>query len=139
MKVERLDVTTIYVKDLDKAMKFFSDLFETEFLEPWPTMMDTRETVDRRWGINLATPLTPDGVSSKVMASKGEGLITTGFKVPNLDEAVAEMKSRGIKLVAREKIGAGEYACFHPSDTFGAMILLVEYKEENLAAACASK
>ena len=35
-----------------------------------------------------------------------------------------------IRLVAREKIGGADYACFHSKDTYGAMLLLVEYKEE---------
>lgn len=139
MRVERLDFVTIFVKDLDKAAKFFSDLFETEFPKSWPTVMDTRETIDRI-GINLAAPRTRDGVSSKVMASKGEGLITVGLKVPNLDEAIAELESRGIRFLFREKIaGKVDYAAFHPKDTYGAMFVLTEYKGENIASAVTSK
>lgn len=134
MKVEKLDFITIFVKEIEKAMDFFSDLFETDFPRTWPTAMDTRETVDRL-GINLATPLTPDGISSGVMGKKGEGLISVGFKVSNLDEAIAEMQSRGIRLLFREKIGGAEYAAFHPSDTYGAMLILDEYEAENTVTA----
>ena len=138
MKVERLDFITVFVKDLDKATSFFSDLFETEFPNPWPTAMDTKETIDPI-GINLATPLTRDGVSSKVMDSKGEGLITVGFKVPNLNSAIAELESRGIRFLYREKIAGGvEYAAFHPSDTYGAMIVLAQYEGTSIAGAVTS-
>jgi len=134
LKVERLDLATIFVKDLDKATKLFSDLFETEFVEPWATEMDTRETIDPL-GINLATPLTRDGVSAQVMERKGEGIVTLGFKVPKLDAAIVEMQSKGIRLLGREKIGNANVATFHPKDTCGAMILLAEYQEKDAAAA----
>lgn len=138
MKVDRLDFVTIFVKDLPEAMKFFSELFETEFTETWSTELDTRETIDSL-GVNLVTPLTSDGVSAQAMAKRGEGLVSMGFKVPNLDQAIAELKSRGIRLLQREKIGAADTATFHPKDTYGAMLLLVEYKEKDAATAFTAK
>jgi len=138
VKVERLDFITIFVKDLPKAMNFFSELFETEFTETWTTELDTRETIDSL-GVNLVTPLTPDGVSAQVMAKRGEGLVSVGFKVPNLDEAVAELKSQGIRLLQREKVGAVDTATFHPKDTYGTMLILVEYQEKDAAAAFTAK
>jgi len=138
MKVERIDFVTFFVKDLDKATKFFSELFETQFIEPYPTAVDTQETLDCL-GINLATPLTPDGPSAKVMATRGEGLFSVGFKVPDLDQAITEIESRGVRLVGREKIGSAEYAVFHPKDTFGAMLSVIEYKENDAATAFTSE
>ena len=138
MKVDRLDFVTIFVKDLPEAMKFFSELFETGFTETWSTEMDTRETIDSL-GVNLVAPLTSDGVSAQAMAKRGEGLVSVGFKVPNLDEAIAELKSRGIRLLQREKIGAVDAATFHPKDTYGAMLILVEYKEKDAATAFTAK
>ena len=125
MKVDRLDFITIFVKDLPEAMKFFSEIFKTEFTETWSTEMDTRETIDSL-GVNLVAPLTPDGASAQAMAKRGEGLVSVGFKVSNLDEAIAELKSRGIRLLQREKIGAVDTATFHPKDTYGTMLILVD-------------
>ena len=79
MKAERIDFVTFFVKDLDKAMKFFSELFETQFIAPYSTSVDTRETIDSL-GINLTAPLTQDGLSAKIMATRGEGLATIVFK-----------------------------------------------------------
>jgi len=138
MKVERIDFVTFFVKDLDKAAKFFSELFETQFIEPFSTTIDTRETLDPL-GINIATPLTPDGPSAKIMAAKGEALASIGFKVADLDKAIAEIESRGVHLIGREKIGKADYAVFHPKDTFGVMLSLIEYKEKDGATAFASK
>lgn len=138
MKVERIDFITFFVKDLDKAEKFFSELFGTQFIKPYPTAVDTKETLDCL-GINLAAPLTQDGPSAKIMATKGEGLVSVGFKVSNLDEAIADLESRGVRLIGREKIGSAEYAVFHPKDTFGAMLSVIEYKEKDAATAFTSR
>ena len=130
MKVERIDYVAIFVKDLDKAIEFFSELFETEFCEPFASEIADVTDAMAPLGIDLCTPLTPDGPASRLIARRGEGLSMISFKVSNLEEAVAEMKSRGIRLVYREKRGKAEYATFHPKDTFGAWIELVEYKDE---------
>ena len=138
MKVERIDFVSFFVSDLEQAASFFSEIFETRFIEPYATTVDTRETLDSL-GINLAAPLTPDGPSAAVMASKGQGLASVGFKVANIDEAIAELQSRGVRLVGREKIGSGEYAVFHPKDTFGAMLSVIAYDEKDAATAFSSK
>ena len=138
MKVEKIDFVTFFVKDLDKAVKFFSELFETDFIEPYPTAVDTKETLDSL-GINLAAPLTQDGPSAKIMTTKGEGLFSVGFKVSNIDKAVADLRSRGVRLVGREKIGSAEYAVFHPKDTFGVMLSVIEYKDKDAATAFTSR
>ena len=138
MKVEKIDFVTFFVKDLDKAEEFFGELFETRFIESYSTAVDTKETLDYL-GINLAAPLTQDGPSAKIMATRGEGLVSVGFKVANLDEAIAELESRGVRLIGREKIGSAEYAVFHPKDTFGAMLSVIEYKENDAATAFTSR
>jgi methylmalonyl-CoA/ethylmalonyl-CoA epimerase len=137
MKVERIDFVTFFVKDLDKAVSFFSELFETRFIQPYDTAVDTKETLDSL-GINLAAPLTQDGPSVKLMATKGEGLASVGFKVANLNEAITELESRGVRLVGREKIGSAEYAVFHPKDTFSAMLSVIAYEERDAATAFTS-
>jgi len=138
VKVDRLDFITIFVKDMPGAMKFFGEIFETDFTETWSTEMDTRETIDSA-GLNLVTPLTPDGVSAQAMAKRGEGLVSVGFKVPDLDKAIAELNSRGVRLLQREKIGTADAATFHPKDAYGVMLILVEYKEKDAGTAFTAK
>ena len=127
MKVEKIDHVSITVKDLDKARKFFGELFETEFLEPWPMeAVDIVETLDPL-GIDLCAPLKPDGLTAKVLAQRGEGITMMSFKVQNLEEAMAEMKSRGVRQIFSGTIGRAKWAIFDPRDLFGVMIELIEY------------
>jgi len=133
VKAERIDHIAVLVKDLDKATKFFSELLETSFPEPWITKaFDIRETVGPlAFPLDLCQPVSADGAAMKVIQQRGEGVSMISFKVKNLEEAVAEMKSRGIRQLVREQMGDAEYAVFHPKDTFGVMIELIEYEEKH--------
>ena len=132
MKVQRLDRIYVYVRDLEKARTFFGELFETEFSEPIAF-----ESVDMRvsicpLGIALAEPLTPDGAVAKTIEKRGEGVAIVAFKVPKLEEAMAEMESRGIRLAQKFSLGGVgqvEGAVYHPKDTFGVMVDFNEYRE----------
>ena len=133
MKVERIDHISILVKDLDKAMKLFGEGLGIEFSQPWENKnFDIRETLGPLpLCINLCTPLTTDGEAARILEHKGEGVSMISFKVDNLEEAVAEMKSRGIRQIGGEKTKDAETATFHPKDTFGIMIELVQYNEKH--------
>jgi len=88
--VERIDHVGVLVKDLNKAMKFFHDVFGMDFVKPFETPEgDILETMDAT-GFDLTAPLTPDGLTAKTIERKGEGLNVICFKVPNLDEAIAD-------------------------------------------------
>ena len=48
------------------------------------------------------------------------------LNVPDLDEAIADMESQGIRLVGREDRPKERVASFHPKDLCGVMIELFE-------------
>jgi len=126
--VERIDHVGVLVKDLNKAMKFFHDVFGMDFVKPFETPEgDILETMDAT-GFDLTAPLTPDGLTAKIIERKGEGLNVICFKVLNLDEAIADAKSHGLKVIMGGVQREAKWACFHPRDTFGVMIEIIEYK-----------
>lgn len=130
MKVEKIDHVAIRVKNLEKARKFFEDVFETKFYELGDIPdLDIRSIVDRH-GIELVSPLLPDGPTSRVLKKYGEGMTLLSFKVQNLDEAIKDMEARGVRMTLRMRNGDLEMATFHPEDTFGVFIELIEYKTE---------
>ena len=131
MKIEKLDHIAIMVQDLKKAEKFFADLFETKFAALGEIKdMDARSMMEPS-GIEIIEPLTPDGVSARTLQKRGEGLSLLSLKVADLDEAMAEMKSKGIRLTAQGQNGKTRMAIYHPKDTFGVMIELIEYESEH--------
>lgn len=130
MKIEKIDHVAILVEDLNKAEKFFSDLFEMKFAKLGEVKeVDARSMMESS-GIEIIEPLTPDGPTAKNLERRGEGLTLISLKVHNLDEAMAEMKARGIRLVA-ERHEDVRLAVYHPKDTCGVMIELIEYDAEH--------
>ncbi len=134
MKVEKINHVAIMVKDLEKAGKFFADLFDTEF-GPWGhpegEEEDTKEIISPL-GICLAAPHVPDGPAARFLDRRGEGMVALVLKVPNLEEAIADMESHGVRLINRGeflsvKLGSVKIAEFHPRDVHGVSIGLIEY------------
>ena len=122
MKAEKIDHVAILVKDLEKAGKFYADLFGTEFSGPNENKeLDIRNLMSPI-GIELVTPLTPDGVMARTLEHRGDGMTLLSLKVPNVAEATAEMKAKGIRQTA----GTGtRIAIFHPKDLCGVTIELI--------------
>ena len=131
IKVERIDHVGFYVRDLEKAAEFFSDLFGLKFSPPFVSDAQdgtplAREVMDYL-GVDLLSPATPDGELAKVIERRGEGLNALSFKVPDLEDAIVEMQSRGIRLVRRRERQGVKWATFHPKDLYGVFIELIEY------------
>ena len=133
MKVERLDHVHIYVKDIDKAIAFFSEVLETKFsdfivmAEEGSKLKATLEPL----GLEIIQPTSPDSPVARSIERHGEGLAAISLKVPDIEQATAELEARGLKVVGRMKLGGLKEVQFHPKDAFGVMIELAEYEDEH--------
>ena len=126
MKVEKISHVAIMVKDLEKAGNLYSQLFGIEFDGPYDQKdLDVR-FLSSSIGLNLASPLTPDGPTAKSLERRGEGLSMLVLNVPDLDEALGDMGSHGVRCVGREDRPKARVASFHPKDLCGVMIELWE-------------
>ena len=127
MKAQKIHHISVLVKDLERAKKVYSDLFGIDFGE-----VNDQEALDVRvaessFGINLVEPLTPNGSSARTLEHRGEGVSMVVLKVPDIEEAVKDMESRGVRLLGREFRDNGQKtAIFHPKDLCGVFIELME-------------
>ena len=123
MKVKGISHVVIMVKDIEKARGFFSDLFGTEFSPAGELKeADIRNSM-APIGIELGSPLSKDGPSARTMERRGEGLALLALEVDNIEEAIADMQSHGVRLIGRPTPKAAQ---FHPRDLYGVMIELIE-------------
>jgi methylmalonyl-CoA epimerase len=79
--------------------------------------------------LELLEATADDSPIAKFIAKRGEGLHHVCLRVPDLSAAVANLKSRNVRLVSEEiKTGAGghRYVFVHPSSTGGVLLELVE-------------
>jgi len=131
MKVEQLDHIHIVVKDLQKAVSFFESLLGVTFddviqVEGWDAI--ARMAALGPIGIELIQPTSATSIFAKFIEQRGEGVQALSLKVPDIEEAKAEMQAQGMKLVSDYSMGRIKEAHFHPKDAFGVLFELCEYQ-----------
>jgi len=122
MKVEKINHVAIMVKDLDEAGRFFSDLLNIKFKGPNEAKEADVKNLMSDVGIELVAPLSPDRPAAKTLERRGEGLATLVLKVANLEQAIAHMQARGVRMIGRANLPTAKTAQFHPKDLHGVMI-----------------
>jgi methylmalonyl-CoA/ethylmalonyl-CoA epimerase len=79
--------------------------------------------------VELLESTSPDGPVAKFIEKKGEGIQHVAFRVENIEEALAELKQKGIKLIdetPRKGAGGAKIAFLHPKSTNGVLVELCE-------------
>lgn len=135
MKIEKLVQVAIGVNDIDKAEKFFSDLFEITFdRSPQDDVVRTPTAhADEASRTNpfKAVAMSSLGIELVQPRQPGQklGLRAFHLKVRDIEEAKAEMEKKGIPLIGTQTHGGLKEAIY---DIFGARIVLVEYAAETM-------
>ncbi len=138
MKVERIDHVHAYTKNLEKAVSVFGPLFGTDFYPTFDATDYGARAAMHPLGFEFVEPTDPKGLAARAFAGSKEGDLCISLKVPDLEEGIAEMESKGIKLIARMQIGKLKEAAFETSQTCGIMIELCEYPGSDIVLAAAS-
>ena len=82
--------------------------------------------------VELLESTAPDGPIAKYLEKRGEGIQHIAFRVDNLEEALAELKDKGIRLIdekPRKGAGGAKIAFLHPKSTHGVLIELSERED----------
>jgi len=133
MKVEKIDHIHVSVKNLDKAISLFTDLLGRKFDPLWEGSDYGIRTAYNRVGFDFIQVMDPNRPSNANFG--GEGICCVSLKVPDIEEAIAELESRGIKMISRVKVGQLTEVWFDAANTFGVQIELCEYPGNDIVAA----
>jgi len=79
--------------------------------------------------VELLESTSPDGPVAKFIEKRGQGFQHVAFRVADIEEALKELKEKGIQLIDQEpRIGAGgaKIAFLHPKATGGVLVELCE-------------
>ena len=132
MKIRHIDHIGIAVKNVGQAGKFYTDILGIK-MEGMEEVADQKVRVaflpitDSE--IELLESTESDGPIAKYIDSRGEGIQHIAFRVGNLEEALEELKTKGIRLIDKEpRKGAGGamIAFIHPKETNGVLVELCE-------------
>ncbi len=141
MKVEKIDHLHAYAKDVDAVAELFSSLFGMKCKVFSFEQYGTRNCIATtpQGFIEFIQPTDPEKDPAKLIGDRPEGLLCISLKVPNMQEAIAEMEARGIKLLKLYELGPVKQAWFDPKNTFGIQIELGEYPGDNIHKAGAGQ
>jgi len=132
MKVLKIDHIGIAVKSIDEAKNLYSGLFGLKH-EGSETVAEQKVTTAffpvGGTEVELLESTSPDGPIAKYIEKKGEGIQHIAFRVENIEEALAELKAKGIQLIdekPRRGARGAKIAFLHPKSTFGVLVELCE-------------
>jgi len=132
--ITAIDHVGIAVADLDDAIAFYRENFGFELVhEEVNTEQGVREAmleVGRSGScLQLLAPLSPDSTIAKFLDRSGPGVQQLAYRVTSIDEAMAAIRERGLRLLYDEprRGTAGSRINFvHPRDAGGVLVELVE-------------
>ena len=132
MKILKIDHLGIAVNNMDEGKGFWTDVLGLKF-EGAETVAEQKVTTAffpvGESEVELLESTSPDGPVAKFIEKKVQGFQHVAFRVENIEEALAELKAKGIQLIDQEpRKGAGgaKIAFLHPKATGGVLVELCE-------------
>ena len=145
MKIEKLESVAVAVKNLGEAVKLWSDILGTTFID-LADVRDERAIVEGESRAFEETKqrcaIEQTGFIELIESTppvEKEGLRTLVLKVSNLEQAKAEMKQKGIRLTADKQFAGAKEAIFNAADLNGVRLCLVDYEAPTFVDAMLQK
>lgn len=127
MKIERIEHIGIAVSNLDEAIRFYEKVlnltcYAIEVVADQKVRTAFFKVGDTK--IELLESTEPDGPIGKFIEKKGEGIHHIAFAVDNIEKALTEAESKGIKLIDQVPRNGAEglrIGFLHPKNTMGVL------------------
>lgn len=135
MNITHIEHIGIAVKNLTESIKLYENIFGLKCYSIEEIKDQKVKTAFFRIGqtkIELLETTDPEGPIGKFIEKKGEGIHHLAFAVKGIDNALAEMDSKGVQLIdkaARKGAEGLDIAFLHPKSTSGVLTELCENKE----------
>jgi methylmalonyl-CoA epimerase len=130
MKIKKIAHIGVGVMDAGKSKTLFQEILglpvtgEERVGELKTVFLPVGET-----NLELVQSTEPDGVMKKFIEKRGEGIHHLALEVEDIDQALEELKARGVPLIDQQpRPGAHQtkVAFLHPKGTNGILIELVQ-------------
>ncbi len=131
MGIEKVIEVGVAVKDLDKAIKLFTEVLgaklgQTVDFEPYGMKFAMCRIGDVDF--ELMAPTKPDGVIGKFIEARGEGLHHIALKTDNIDKQWEHFAKKGVKLIDKSpNVYEGhKFGFIHPKSFNGVMFEIIQ-------------
>ena len=132
MKIVKVDHIGVAVKDAEAAKRLYEGLLGLKVQGEETVHEQKVKTVFLPVGdteVELLESTAPNGPMAGFIEKRGEGIQHIAFQVEDIEGALKELETRGVRLIDRTpRKGAGgkKIAFLHPRDTFGVLVELCE-------------
>ncbi len=131
-KFKRIDHIAIVVEDIAAALGFWQDALglAVEKVEDEPAEKTSVAFLPLGESqIELVAPQTDDSGTARYLAKRGPGMHHLCIEVEGLEEILAALKARGVRLIHETPVTKPDgvrYAFIHPKSASGVLIELYE-------------
>ncbi len=136
MKPTHIEHIGIAVKSLDESIPYYEEVLGLKCYAIEEVKEQKVKTAFFKVGqtkIELLESTDPEGPIGKFIEKKGEGMHHMAFAVEGLEEALAEVEKKGIRLIDKTPRKGAEgldIAFLHPKSTHGVLTELCEDKSK---------
>ena len=122
----------IAVKNMDEAKETFTRTLKSEVVREGASEIDKVKNAFITIGrdqVELMQPYDPESPVAKFIERRGEGVQYIGLEVSNIDDALEELKGKGVRLTSEEPVeypNGSRWIFIHPKAIHGVLIALIE-------------
>lgn len=135
-RIKKIDHIAIVVDDIGNALDFWHDILglELSHVEDVPDQKSEvafLPTKDSK--VELVRPTTHDSGVARYLNKKGPGMHHICFEVYDIEETLAHLKSRDVRLIDEvPRIGSDgkKIAFIHPESSHGVLVELYELTDQ---------
>ena len=136
MKILKVDHIGIAVNGLSESLPFYEDILGLKAVGD-ETVEEQKVKVSflpvGESELELLESTQADGPIAKFIEKNGQGIQHIALRVENIEEALAELKEKGVRLIdqtPRYGAGGARIAFLHPKATGGVLVELCEREGE---------
>ena len=133
--IKKIAYIGIAVEDIDKAKETFTRTLHSEVIREGASSLDRVKNAFITIGedrIELMQPYAPESPVARFIERRREGVQYIGLEVSNIDEALDELKRKGVRLTSEEPVeypNGSRWIFVHPKAMHGVLLALIENPE----------
>ena len=129
--IRKIDHVGIVVRDIDEALKVFSNIFGFEVVESITGPQQEFKLVLISKGnafLELIEPIDPEGSIARFLEQRGGGLHHIALDVDDIEQELESLQAKSVSLVNKEpqSLLSARVAFVHPRSTAGILIELMQ-------------
>ena len=130
--IKRFNHVGIAVKDLDKAMAFFEEVYGTKLIRRdryEEQLFETALVGIGEMRLELIASLDPGSFIAGFIKDRGDGIHHMSLEIDQFERVINDFKAKGLKVIGETDNANFKAAFIHPQGNFGILTEIIEPKQ----------